>query len=82
MTGEQPQPQPQPLAGRARSPWARRGMQFGLGLIPLGGAACGAHRWLAESWTKAAVTAVSLACLGVVVQEVAERRRAGRRTAP
>ncbi|WP_458244682.1 hypothetical protein [Streptomyces sp. MAI_2237] len=78
MTGEQPQP----VAGRVRSPWARRGMQFGLGLIPLSAAAWGAHRWLAESWTKAAVLAVSLACLGVVAQEVAERRRAGRRPAP
>ncbi|MFF4907887.1 hypothetical protein ACFY2T_23780 [Streptomyces sp. NPDC001260] len=49
-------------------------MRFGLGLPWLGGAAVGSHYWLDESWTTAAVLAVSLACLGVVVQEVADRR--------
>ncbi|WP_142153441.1 hypothetical protein [Streptomyces sp. SLBN-31] len=69
-------------AGRAGSPWARRGMRFGLGLVPLGGAAAGSHLWLDESWAKAAALAVSLACFGVAAQEIAERRRARSRPMP
>ncbi|MER5447775.1 hypothetical protein ABT052_07215 [Streptomyces sp. NPDC002766] len=63
-----------PTAGRARSPWGRRGMRFGLGLLPLGAAAVGSHHWMGESWTTVTCLAVGLNCMGVVVQEIAERR--------